>query len=453
MRAMTDTTAIAPLPPSESAPASRFGDATGLKNMQQLIQLRWIAVVGQVATILVVHFGFGIHLPLDQMLAVLACLAAFNAASQLRWRIPRDVTNTELFIALLVDVGMLTAQLYLSGGAANPFVFLYLLQVIIAAVLLESWSTWTMVGVTIACFAGLALFSEPLQLSTDPGQGLFRPYVVGMLICFALVAALLVVFITRISRILRGRDARLADLRQRAAEEEHIVRMGLLASGAAHELGTPLATLAVILGDWRHLPHFTSDPELLEEVIEMESQVKRCKTILSGILLSAGEARGENSEETTVSTFLDDLVEEWRTTRAANSFAYENRFGHDLPMVSDSALKQMICNVLDNALEASPQWVGLTAAHDGDALTLTVSDVGPGFAPEMLAHFGKPYQSSKGRPGGGLGLFLVVNVARTLGGSVTARNRPEGGAVVTLTLPLAAITLEEDEEEDDGHRS
>lgn len=455
MPGMTEATAVAPRPPSDSLPGRRTGDATGLKNMQQLIQLRWIAVVGQVATIIVVHFGFGIHLPLDQMLAVLACLAAFNAASQLRWRIHRDVTNTELFVALLVDVAMLTAQLYLSGGATNPFVFLYLLQVILGAVLLESWSTWTMVGITTACFGGLALFSEPLALPRAYGQGLFSPYVLGVLVCFALIAALLVVFITRISRNLRGRDARLADLRQRAAEEEHIVRMGLLASGAAHELGTPLATLAVILGDWRRLPHFTSDPELLDEVSEMQAQVQRCKTILTGVLLSAGEARGENSEETTVSTFLDDLVEEWRTTRAATSFAYENRFGHDLPMVSDSALKQMICNVLDNALEASPHWVGLTAAHDGDALTLTVTDVGPGFPPGMLAQFGKPYQSSKGRPGGGLGLFLVVNVARTLGGSVTARNRPEGGAVVTLTLPLAAITLDEDEEneDDDGDGS
>lgn len=455
MPGMTEATAVVRGRQSDALPGRRTGDATGLKNMQQLIQLRWIAVVGQVATIVVVHFGFGIHLPLDQMLAVLACLAAFNAASQLRWRIHRDVTNTELFVALLVDVGMLTAQLYLSGGATNPFVFLYLLQVILGAVLLESWSTWTMVGITTACFGGLALFSEPLALPRAYGQGLFSPYVLGVLVCFALIAALLVVFITRISRNLRGRDARLADLRQRAAEEEHIVRMGLLASGAAHELGTPLATLAVILGDWRRLPHFTSDPELLDEVSEMQAQVQRCKTILTGILLSAGEARGENSEETTVSTFLDDLVEEWRTTRAATSFAYENRFGHDLPMVSDSALKQMICNVLDNALEASPRWVGLTAAHDGDALTLTVTDVGPGFAPEMLAQFGKPYQSSKGRPGGGLGLFLVVNVARTLGGSVTARNRPEGGAVVTLTLPLAAITLDEDEEneDDDGDGS
>jgi two-component system sensor histidine kinase RegB len=111
--------------------------------------------------------------------------------------------------------------------------------------------------------------------------------------------------------------------------------------------------------------------------------------------------------------------------------------------VSDSALKQMICNVLDNALEASPDWVGFDAARDHDALTLTVTDAGPGFAPEMLAQFGKPYQSSKGRPGSGLGLFLVANVARTLRGSVTARNRAEGGAMVTLTLPLTAITLEE----------
>src|SRR6478735_3539171 len=330
----------------------RTGDATGLKNMQQLIQLRWIAVVGQVATIMVVHFGFEIHLPLDQMLAVLACLAAFNAASQLRWRIHRDVTNTELFVALLVDVAMLTAQLYLSGGAANPFVFLYLLQVILAAVLLEAWSTWTMVGVTTACFAGLALFSGPLAIPINHDRGLLSPYILGVLVCFALIAALLVVFITRISHNLRGRDARLAALRQRAAEEEHIVRMGLLASGAAHELGTPLATLAVILGDWRRLPHFSSDPELLEEVVEMQTQLERCKAIVSGILLTAGEARGESSEATTLATFLDELVDDWRRTRPVKAFAYENRFGDDLPMVSDSAIQQMICNVLDNALEA-----------------------------------------------------------------------------------------------------
>jgi two-component system, sensor histidine kinase RegB len=424
-------------------PPVRLEDATGVKNLNQLIQLRWIAVVGQIFTIEVVHYGFDIRLPLEPMLTLLAVLVLFNIASMLRLRHGREVSNTELFIALLVDVGMLTAQLYLSGGASNPFVFLYLLQVTLGAVLLRAWSTWTMVAVTAACFAGLALFGRPLALPPDHDRGLASPYIQGMLVCFALNAALLVIFITRIGRNLRERDARLAGLRQRAAEEEHIVRMGLLASGAAHELGTPLATLAVILGDWCRMPFFTSDPELYNEVTEMQAQVQRCKVIVSGILMSAGEARGESSMATTLCTFLDDLVGEWRNSRAHARLVYHNRFGDDLPMVSDSAIKQMVFNVLDNALESSGQWLQLEATRDGDNLVLCCTDDGPGFVPAMLAHVGKPYQSSKGRPGGGLGLFLVVNVARTLGGAVTADNPPGGGARVTITLPLAAIALEE----------
>ena len=419
-------------------------DATGFKNMQQLIQLRWIAAVGQALTIVVVHYGLGIALPIDQMLAVLGCLVAFNGASLIRWHRYREVTNGELLLASLVDVATLTAQLYLSGGVTNPFVFFYLLQIILGAVLLQTWSTWIIVVVTTACFAGLAVFGRPLALPLDLDGGLDSLYVLGLMLCFVINAALLVIFITRISRNLRERDARLAGLRQRAAEEEHIVRMGLLASGAAHELGTPLSTLAVILGDWRRMPAFTADPELLHEVGVMQAQVQRCKVIVSGILLSAGEARGEASARTTVRRFLDDLVREWRATRPGAPLRYDNRFGQDQPMVTDTALQQMIGNVLDNALEASPLGLQLDVSRDEDALTVTIADDGPGFAPAMLAHFGKPYQSSKGRPGGGLGLFLVVNVARTVGGTVTAANRPDGGAVVTIRLPLAAITLEQE---------
>ena len=424
--------------------AAGVENAAGHKNMLQLIQLRWIAVVGQITTIAIVIAGFGIQLPLPHMLKVLACLVAFNIASHLRWHERRVASNGELFLALLVDVGILTAQLYLSGGINNPFAFLFLLQVILSAVLLETWSTWTIVAVTSVCLAGLSLFFEPLALPPDHGSGLSSLYVEGLLICFVLNAALLVFFVTRIGRNLRAGDAQLADLRQRAAEEDHIVRMGLLASGAAHELGTPLATLSVILGDWRRMPEFSMNSELLEEIGEMQAQLQRCKSIVSGILLSAGEARGESSVKTTISTFLNDLAKEWCATRPIVSFAYENRIEQDMPVAFDSALKQMICNVLDNALEASPQWVSLEATREEDALTLVVTDSGPGFAPAMLAHLGKPYQSSKGRPGSGLGLFFVVNVARKLGGTVTARNREQGGALVQLTLPLASISLEGD---------
>ena len=174
---------------------------------------------------------------------------------------------------------------------------------------------------------------------------------------------------------------------------------------------------------------------------EMQAQVQRCKSIVSGILLSAGEARGEASAQTTVRTFVDALAREWRETRSMPGFVYDNHFGADTPMVSDTTLKQMVFNVLDNAREASPQWVRLVASREADMLCIAVTDAGPGFAPGLLAQLGTPYQSTKARPGAGLGLYLVLNVARTLGGNVAARNRPEGGAEVTIRLPLAAIML------------
>ena len=432
--------------------SGNLSDVTGRKNMLLLIQLRWIAVIGQIVTIEFAFYGLGIQLPIRIMLAALSILLAFNVFSLLRWRTRRRFSHRELFVSLLVDVAMLTAQLYLSGGASNPFVFLYLLQVTLGAVLLKPSYVWSLFAITATCFAALAAFARPLALPPDHDHGLSSLYIQGTLICFALNAVLLVIFITRIGKNLRQQDARLAGLRQRAAEEEHIVRMGLLASGAAHELGTPLATLAVILGDWRRMPAFTLEPELLQEVTEMETQLKRCKTIVSGILLSAGEARGESSAATTIATFMDDLVEEWRHTRVRAALHYDNLFGQDLPVVSDSAVKQMIFNVLDNAVESSGQWLHLAVSREAGDLVLRCTDRGPGFSPATLAHFGKPYNSSKGRPGGGLGLFLVVNVARTLGGVVTATNSPQGGACVTIRLPLAAMVLDSATDEDSHER-
>ncbi|WP_116367491.1 ATP-binding protein [Parahaliea mediterranea] len=419
-------------------------DVTLGENMQQLAQLRWMAVLGQLLTILITYFGFGVELPLQQMLAVLGGLVLFNGLSLLSLSIRRPVYSWELFFALLVDMGTLTYQLYLSGGVTNPFVFLYILQVGLAAVLLASRWAWTLLVVAIGCFLWLAVAGQPLALPQDHYMGLFSVYVQGMLICFVLNAVLLLIFIHRITHSRRERDARLAELRQRAAEEEHIVRMGLLASGAAHELGTPLATIAVILGDWRYMPAFTSDPDLYQEIQEMQAQVQRCKGIVSDILLSAGETRGESSEETTVCEFLDDLVAEWQASRPVTHLNFDNHFGEDLDIASDSVLKQTLTNLLDNALEASPDWVGLEAAREGDTLLIVVRDRGPGFSRDMLERLGRPYQSTKGRAGGGVGLFLVVNVARTLGGDLTARNNPQGGAEVTLSLPLAALELEED---------
>ena len=403
-----------------------------------LTQLRWLAVGGQLATVAVVHWGLGIALPLQQLLMSIATLAALNIASHILIASGTAFSNAALTAALLFDVTALSVQLQLAGGVANPFAWLFLLHVVLGAVLLGPASAWGIVAATIVALASLTVAPRPLPLPARHAGDPMMLYLAGGLVCFVLIAVLLVAFITRITRNLRQRDAALAASRWCAAEEDHIVRMGLLASGAAHELGTPLATLAVLTGDLRRTPA-ARDPELRADLDEMDAAIARCKAIVGGILMSAGEARGEAPEVTSVRRFLADIVAEWRAARRPETLDYRDDFGADATIVSDPALRQVIGNVIDNAADASPAWVGIIATRADDALVIEVADRGAGFAPDMLAGLGQPYRSTKGRPGGGLGLFLLVNVLRKMGGAVSATNRADGGATVRLTLPLSAI--------------
>ncbi len=366
------------------------------------MQLRWLAVGGQVVTILFVDRILGIALPLGEMMLVLLLLVVLNLASLVRHhRVAADVRNGELFGALLFDLGALTTQLYLSGGASNPFIFLYLLQIGLAAVLLEWWSTWVLVALAGLGFVLLMGAHQPLALPVQLDDGVPRLYLQGVFVCFLIAAGLLVLFLQRISRNLRIRDEKLADLRQRAVEEDHIVRMGLLASGAAHELGTPLSTLSVILNDWRRMPVFKAEPELIAEIGEMQAQLDRCKTIVSGILMSSGETRAENPGWTTVRDFVDELIEQWRTHRPPIRLDYENAFAPDAEIVSDPALKQVLGNLLDNAQEASPEAMAVRVERRGQDLVIIVADEGPASRPRSWPASASPTARPRAGPAAG----------------------------------------------------
>lgn len=412
------------------------------RNLLLLVQLRWLAVLGQLTTILGVHLVFDVRLPLVPMLVTVGVLVALNLAMYPA-RALRPATNAQVMAGLLVDVMCLTVLLYLSGGASNPFVSLYLLQVVLGAVLLETASSWALVFLTSAAFAFLAVVHRPLPLPPMLATSLSGAFLFALWFNYTLTATLIVQFVTRIARNLRDRDARLAELRQRAAEEEHIVRMGLLASGAAHELGTPLASISVALGDWRADRKIASDPQLSAEVADMQAEVARCKAIVAGILFAAGEISGEAPERTTLRRFVTGLVEGWPRN---DSVILDYRLGSDLPIVADRALGQSIVNLLDNAVEAGATRIRLSVGQDADALVLSVRDDGRGFPDEILPRIGDPYNSSKGRQGAGLGLFLTHNVLRTLGGTLTARNCEAGGAEVLLRVPQAALALEDEAE-------
>ncbi len=421
-------------------PAFQPADA-GRRNMLLLTQLRWLAVGGQLVTVAVVQFALGIDLPMTQLLMSTATLAALNIASHVLIASGARFTDGALAAALLFDVGALTVQLSLSGGITNPFAALFLLHIVLGAVLLRPYYPWTIVAATLIALGILSLDPTPLVLPANLPVDPVNLYLFGGFVCFVLIAVLLVIFIGQISRNLRSHDAALAAVRQRAAEEDHIVRMGLLASGAAHELGTPLSLLSVAIGDWRAMPRLKGDAELQQELAEMDGAVRRCKAIVSGILMSAGEARGVAPEVTSVRAFLTEIVADYRASLLPGTLDFDDRFGADVTIVSDPALRQVIGNVIDNAIEVSPGTVTLTALREEDALVIEIADRGTGFAPEILATFGQPYRSTKGKPGGGLGLFLLVNVLRKLGGEASAENRLDGGARVRIVLPLAALAM------------
>ncbi|MCO8028546.1 ATP-binding protein [Brevundimonas diminuta] len=417
--------------------------AAGRRNMLLLIQLRWLAVIGQVATIVIVHWGLKISVPLGPLLLAPTALAVMNLVSAPVTLRRKIVTDPEILLALCVDVAALSWLLYFSGGATNPFAALYLMQVVLAAVLLRPVYAWGFVLATGACLAFLAVWRQPLDLpaGADARLGLIQQ---GALINFILIAVLLVAFVTRTSQNVRARDAYLAEARQQAAEQDHIVRMGLLASGAAHELGTPLASLSVILSDWRRMPALTGDDDLRHDIEQMQAEVDRCKSIVTNILMSAGEARGEAPTVTALSGFLGEIIDEWSASRPGDAMqvALSGPTPRDPSIIADPALKQVFSALLDNAQEAGARNLEVRAVADADGLFIAFEDDGPGFAPGILEKLGQPYQSTKARAGAGLGLFLLVNVVRKLGGTVIAANRPGatgGGAVVRLALPIDAL--------------
>lgn len=420
---------IAPIPPSRSE---------SWRNVLLLMQLRWIAVFGQLATIVAVAQILEVRLPLMPLLMAPLLLILINLATASLLQRREEFSQSELFNSLVIDVAALCWQLYHSGGTTNPFTFLFLLQIVIGTVILEPRWSWLIALLASLSMLLLTFAYVPLDLPARHAAHQFHLYQLGSLFCFVLAAVLLVFFVVRLDRNRRESARALEELRQQATEEDHIIRMGLLASGAAHELGTPLSSISVILGDWSHVPEIATNADLSEDLTDMRTQLDRCKTIVSGILMSAGDLRGENPTVSSVRVLFGDIAADWQS-RMDGELRFIDRFGDDIAIVADPGLRQVIGNVIDNAQEVSPGLVILEIARENDDLLIAVSDQGPGFAPDLLPRVGQPYASTKGRDGGGLGLFLVFNVVRKLGGRVAVENREPRGATVRLTLPLASL--------------
>jgi two-component system, sensor histidine kinase RegB len=400
------------------------------KNLLQLIVLRLIAIMGQVLTILFVQHWLHISLPASEMFLVVAALIAVNFISFYRYKFQKNISDKSLFLELLFDVAALAAQIYFSGGVSNPFISLFLLQVIIAAILLRAFYAWMLAAATTSCYIFLSFYYRELHAFHHHGEGDFlNMHLHGMLISYVIAAILLLVFVTKIRRNLKEGDEKINVLQRQALEKERIVRMGLLATGAAHELGTPLSTILVVLNDWQKMK---LEKSMAEDVTLIESQIIRCQKIISEILTSSGKERLENAKLVKVKKAFDDLLNEWKNSRKPQNLIYNFAGESESLIMFDSSLSQAFFNIFDNALEASENFVLVNISSLKKNLIIEIEDRGSGFDSEILKELGSPNLSKKNSSG--LGLFLAINVLNRLNGRLEIKNLELGSRVI-ITIP------------------
>lgn len=423
--------------PSSATPVI---NARSQPNQRRLFVLRNIVITGQVAAIAAAVLWLDISLPVVPMGLVIAVLALLNLRTWWQLRQNKPVSDTGFFAELLADAAALTALLALSGGSTNPFVSLYLLPIAVAAIALPARRAWLITAVTIACYTALLFFFLPLTHGEhEMHSNAFNLHVFGMWVTFLVSAVLITAFVTVMAASIRARDRGLAAARERELRDEQVLALGTFAAGAAHELGTPLSTIAVLgremENDYRDVPALHDDLQLLR------TQIDQCKRIITGFTAAAGHARAGQARRQNAREFVDEVLEKWTLLRAPVNLSVTWSSADAPPdIIWGETISQTVINVLNNAADASPLSVEVEVSWSAQALTIEVRDRGTGIADEVAANAGRKPISTKS-PNRGLGLFLANATIDRIGGSVALSNRDGGGNCTRITIPFAGDTL------------
>lgn len=412
-----------------------FSTEPWVDNLARLVGLRWIAIAGQLSAVAAAVSLVGIVLPLGPLLATVGALAAFNLLSQQLAQPMRRAAGGNLdclmFIELLVDVVALTLLLYWSGGADNPFISLFLLPLSIGAAVLPAGYVAALLLVSVAAFAGLHVFKVPLIW--PPSAPRHQLQLVGSAVSFMMAAGLIALFVTRMTASLRERDRLLSREREDKLRDQQIVALGSLATGALHELGTPLSTINVLV---RELLDTADDPRLADDLQLIANQVDACKRTLSHLAAQSGATRGEQARAQRLSAWLDETIARWRVLQPRTEIGWTR--GDELALVQvavDETVRQALLNLLNNAAQFSPARVDVTARLAGEALEVEIRDYGPGIPQTIAAFAGRTPRTTRAE-GMGLGLFLAHAAVERFDGRIALDNHPDGGLVTRLTIPL-----------------
>ena len=442
-------------------------------NLYWLVRLRWAAALGQALTILFTQYVLRIDIAVQPLLGIVSLGVLSNLAFVIWFPEARgrsvdiaERSNREYLLGalLILDLLWLTALLYGAGGPANPFSVFYIVGISLSAAVLRSRWAWLLALLSVGCFgllfighipvAALEHHGAPVE-AADPhahhGDGATSEapmalHLKGMLIAFAGAAFFVAYFVSRVRTELDRRDTQLAEVQRRKSKAERLESLVTLAAGAAHELASPLAAIAIAARELEVRPRdeLRSD-DTADDIRMIRLEVERCRKILSSLSTQAGTSMGEAWTSESVVELLRGAIDELPDRRRIELTISDEtaKIGLRTP---HQAVTQAIRSVIKNAVDASPhtQMVSIQAVAEGELLRISIKDQGTGIAAEVLSRIGEPFLTTKPAGAGmGLGLFHAKRVLEQLGGALAIRESSPQGTVVDLLVPFDTINIAE----------
>lgn len=414
---------------------------TAAQHLRHLVIIRWLVLGCLCLSIVSGLWLLNILLAIGQLSLILLLFGLINVFTHLRLKQKLPVTDLEIFIQLLTDVVCLSGFFYFSGGANNPFVFYFLVPICISATTL-SWShSWIITLLCVCAYSVLLFFYVPLP-ALSPHHTHQSPiigwtinlHILGMWVNFFISAVFITYFVVRMARDLKRRDDLLNQRREDELRDDQLMAVATLAAGTAHELGTPLSTMKIILHD---LIASHQLPSTLNHDLQLLLlQVNQCGQTLRQLTAKAEDISQGQYPTESLMTFCQNILQRWQFMRpkiSPNVFLPDNL--PEIEIAFNPTVSQSIINLLNNAADACPTGVTIHIRWTSRELRWMIEDEGPGLSRDAIDKIGKAFVTKKGG-GLGLGLFLTHASINRYGGKVHMYQRKPRGIVTELILPL-----------------
>jgi len=431
-----------PSPGASSAlvlPPGIWSAKDGRVTLRTLILIRWIAIAGQLATVAMVQWGLGFALPLGPVLAAIGASVLLNLVAMAQRGGRLRLADRDAALYLAYDMLQLTLLLYLTGGLSNPFAVLLLAPITVGAAILSRYSVVLLTGLDLFCLTVLALWHFPLPWA-EPTPVVAPLLAFGLWMSLSVSAVFIAAYVFRVAHEARRFADALAATQVALAREQRLSSLGALAAAAAHELGTPLGTIAVVAKELsRELP---PGGEAAEDVQLLISQVTRCREILADLARKPEADGGDPFERLPLTALIEAAGAPHRLGTIDFVVEAAPNADTDEPVIRRSPeIIHGLGNFIQNAHQFAQRRVTVQAAWDEGSAVVTVTDDGPGFPQQVLSRIGEPYISTRAERGGhmGLGIFIAQTLLEKTGASVSFTNNRGGGARVVVRWERAIL--------------